>query len=63
MEDFRKGRFVSGVRGVDDRRHVPAAQGSGAIIDAEDECGRTPLQLALKLHDIATCLTEHGATR
>ena len=37
----------------------------GAIIDAEDNKGRTPLQLALEhgRKDIATCLTEHGATR
>ena len=37
----------------------------GAIIDAEDKRGRTPLQLALEFghHDIANCLTEHGATR
>ena len=37
----------------------------GATIDAEDNEGKTPLQLALdhKRHDIATCLTEHGATR
>jgi ankyrin repeat protein len=37
----------------------------GAIIDAEDNEGRTPLQLALEhgRKDIATCLTEHGATR
>ena len=36
----------------------------GAIIDAEDNEGRTPLQLALdhRRDDIATCLTEHGAT-
>jgi ankyrin repeat protein len=37
----------------------------GAIIDAEDDEGRTPLQLALEhgRDDIATCLKEHGATR
>ena len=37
----------------------------GAIIDAEDNEGRTPLQLALdhNRYDMATCLTEHGATR
>jgi ankyrin repeat protein len=37
----------------------------GAIIDAEDDEGRTPLQLALERghHDIAKCLSEHGATR
>jgi ankyrin repeat protein len=37
----------------------------GAIIDAEDDKGRTPLQLALEhgRDDIATCLKEHGATR
>jgi ankyrin repeat protein len=37
----------------------------GATIDAEDNNGKTPLQLALdhERHDIATCLTEHGATR
>ena len=37
----------------------------GATIDAEDDEGETPLQLALEygLHDIATCLKEHGATR
>jgi ankyrin repeat protein len=37
----------------------------GAIIDAEDNEGRTPLQLALEhgRDDIATCLKEHGATR
>ena len=37
----------------------------GAIIDAEDYEGRTPLQLALNngYDDIATCLKEHGATR
>jgi ankyrin repeat protein len=38
---------------------------NGAIIDAEDDEGRTPLQLALEHghDDIATCLKEHGATR
>ena len=37
----------------------------GAIIDAKDDDGKTPLQLALEhgRHDIATCLKEHGATR
>jgi hypothetical protein len=37
----------------------------GAIIDAEDNYGKTPLQLALEHehYDIATCLKEHGATR
>ena len=37
----------------------------GAIVDAEDSEGRTPLQLALEheRHDIAACLKEHGATR
>jgi ankyrin repeat protein len=37
----------------------------GAIIDAEDNMGRTPLQLAVEhgRDDIATCLKEHGATR
>ena len=37
----------------------------GAIIDAEDNAGRTPLQIALDNghDDIATCLKEHGATR
>jgi ankyrin repeat protein len=40
----------------------------GAIIDAENNECRTPLQQALKLlkhgrDDIATCLNEHGATR
>jgi ankyrin repeat protein len=37
----------------------------GAIIDAEDNECRTPLQLALEhgRDDIATCLKEHGATR
>ena len=37
----------------------------GAIIDAEDNKGRTPLQLALEYghDDIAKCLKEHGATR
>ena len=37
----------------------------GAIIDVEDDAGRTPLQLALEhgRDDIATCLKEHGATR
>jgi ankyrin repeat protein len=37
----------------------------GAIIDAEDNDGKTPLQLALDhgRDDIATCLKEHGATR
>ena len=37
----------------------------GAIIDAEDNKGRTPLQLALEngRDDIATWLKEHGATR
>ena len=37
----------------------------GAIIDAEDEDGKTPLQVALAKgrDDIATCLKEHGATR
>jgi ankyrin repeat protein len=36
----------------------------GAIIDAKDNKGRTPLQLALEhgRHDIAKCLSEHGAT-
>ena len=38
---------------------------NGAIIDAEDNEGRTALQLALdhRRYDIATCLREHGATR
>ena len=37
----------------------------GAIIDAEDNKGRTPLRLALEhgREDIAVCLREHGATR
>ena len=37
----------------------------GAIIDAEDNRGRTLLQLALEngCEDIVTCLKEHGATR
>ena len=37
----------------------------GATIDVEDDNSRTPLQLALEYgrDDIATCLTEHGATR
>jgi ankyrin repeat protein len=37
----------------------------GAIIDAEDSLGRTPLQLALEkgADDVAICLKEHGATR
>ena len=37
----------------------------GAIIDAEDNEGRTPLQLALDndRQDIVACLREHGATR
>jgi ankyrin repeat protein len=37
----------------------------GAIIDAEDNNGRTPLQLALEEggDDVATWLKEHGATR
>jgi ankyrin repeat protein len=37
----------------------------GAIIDAEDNDGKTPLQLALDHghNDMATCLKEHGATR
>jgi len=37
----------------------------GATIDTEDNGGRTALQLALEhgRDDIATCLTEHGATR
>ena len=37
----------------------------GAIIDAEDNEGMTPLQLALDhgRDDIVTCLKEHGATR
>ena len=37
----------------------------GAIIDADDNQARTPLQLALEhgRDDIATCLREHGATR
>jgi ankyrin repeat protein len=37
----------------------------GAIIDAEDNKGRTPLQLALEhgRDNIVTCLKEHGATR
>jgi hypothetical protein len=37
----------------------------GAIIDAEENEGRTPLQLALEHghHDIATCLKVHGAMR
>jgi ankyrin repeat protein len=35
----------------------------GAVIDAEDNEGRTPLQLALDhgRDDIITCLLEHGA--
>ena len=37
----------------------------GAIIDAEDNQGKTPLQLALEhgRDHIATCLKEHGAMR
>jgi len=37
----------------------------GATIDAEDETGKTPLQVASERgrEDIATCLKEHGATR
>jgi ankyrin repeat protein len=37
----------------------------GAIVDAEDNLGRTPLQVALekKRDDIVTWLKEHGATR
>ena len=37
----------------------------GAIVDPEDNEGRTPLRLALEhgRQDIATCLREHGATR
>ena len=37
----------------------------GAIIDSEDNEGRTPLQLALEYdrQDIETCLREHGAMR
>ena len=37
----------------------------GAIIDAEDNDGKTPLQLALDhgREDIEICLKEHGATR
>ena len=37
----------------------------GAIIDAEDNKGRTPLQLAIEhgRDDIVACLKEHGATR
>jgi ankyrin repeat protein len=37
----------------------------GAIMDIEDNEGRTPLQLALEhgRQDIVTCLSEHGATR
>jgi tankyrase len=37
----------------------------GAIVDAEDIEGRTPLQLALGhgRYSIAECLKEHGATR
>jgi ankyrin repeat protein len=37
----------------------------GAIVDAEDNMGRTPLQLALEhgRDDIVACLKEHGATR
>ena len=37
----------------------------GAIIDAEDYEGRTPLQLALEhgRHEMAACLKEHGAKR
>jgi ankyrin repeat protein len=37
----------------------------GAIIDAEDNEGKTPLQLALEhgRHDMVACLKEHGATR
>jgi ankyrin repeat protein len=37
----------------------------GAIIDTEDDEGRTPLQLALEheREDIVTCLKEYGATR
>jgi ankyrin repeat protein len=36
----------------------------GAIVDAKDNEGRTPLQIALEYgrHDIAKCLSEHGAT-
>ena len=36
----------------------------GAIIDAEDDKGKTPLQLALEHghDDVAACLKEHGAT-
>ena len=36
----------------------------GAIIDAKNDEGKTPLQLALVngRHDIATCLKDHGAT-
>ncbi len=36
----------------------------GAIVDAEDKEGKTPLQLAFEheRHDIAACLLEHGAT-
>jgi ankyrin repeat protein len=36
----------------------------GAIIDAEDNKGGTPLKLALEhgRDDIAECLLEHGAT-
>ena len=39
--------------------------GHGAIIDAEDEMGRTPLQVALRYgnNGNATWLKEHGATR
>jgi ankyrin repeat protein len=37
----------------------------GAIIDSENNEGRTPLQLALEhdRQDMVTCLREHGATR
>ena len=37
----------------------------GAIMDVEDNEGRTPLQLALEhgREDIVTCLKEHGATQ
>jgi len=52
-------------------KHYPATHGTvclllkhGALIDGKDNEGRTPMQLASEhgRNDIATCLSEHGAT-
>jgi ankyrin repeat protein len=50
-----------GLRGRVESTHLLLKH--GAIIDAEDNKGRTPLQLALKYgrDNIATYLKEHGA--